>query len=537
MRFLTSFSAVMFAALSLPASAITDEALSARADRAAATKPKVAAKSQTLPGTPYLLETGAKELHFRAVRYTNKNNTPEVAYIFEEIRAFLPVTDIVVLYGRDTDGDGQMDAWFAPVQPGQVESYDMVSSDSKDGWDVAQVILSQKLHIEARPFLWMLTQAASQAITITGSTAKSEFEQINARQMDLLQLEIMADRSWKLEPNNAYARLSYAIVSQGWAKLSAELDKQTKEAIVLTLTDMTIAGLGQKVAQGLGWTAQWIGPKIIPAQAAAWAGRMAESFSLTLTKYAAHMLEKMNAKPAMVAMAKIGAAQQAAKLATTVLFQKVETQLIAMQSRTLIERAAATALLKVGNVAGHGLKELPYISVAVGSLAVGGIGFHASEFSDANPAIFMKNVVTNKDFMQSMLFQTDEAFLQAAITASSTNVPRRMMVTGFVSTFDSITVGTLLKGVPDPRRATFDTAWQATVANVQTNVDLIALKKMEEAAIRSSNPKLKLVGWAIVIANQAGGMFLYEWAVDKVVKDHSKDPKKTVKLIPVFANN
>lgn len=494
--------------------------------------------------TRYSLQAKGRTLKFRAYRYTNAQGELEVAYEFEEMRFLLPSTHLIVLYGRDLNHDGRMDAWFMPREDaGVMDSLDRPAYDKGDSWETARDILIKDVRLHERNYLDLLVKAASSSFTWTGGSTKSYFEELTQRELNLLDAEIRAQRLWKLRPMDPGARQLFEWVRDGWAEIGSEVGfggSKFREHLVLVFVDVGTAVIGAKAAS-------WIGPKLIPPQVQMWAKTMSDRFLAALTLQARQVAARMPTGAAAATTA--AATRQAAMLAAKTLTEKIIIGIRAMESRSILERWAAKGLLKTGYVTKKGLEHIPYISLVIGTLTASELVSRHGEHLDgaSSPMLYLKNAATNQDMMQSLLYMSDETFLQAAITASSRNVPRRMMITGIVSTADSYAVGSFLKGNADPNRLRVDVLWQATAGNIQTNLDMAAVEYFEKAALKSANPRWKLAGWACVVVSQFGGMIAYEKAVDMWAKSDRQDTptdaelkrltdKADVRLIPIVTD-
>lgn len=494
--------------------------------------------------TRYAFEARGRTLKFRAYRYTNAQGELEVAYEFEEMRFLLPSTHVVVLYGRDLNRDGRMDAWFMPRETmGVMESLDRTAYDKGDGWVTARDLLLHDVRLHERNYLELLVQAASSSFTWTGGSTKAYFEDLTQRELNLYDAEIRAHRLWKLHPTDPGARQLFEWVRDGWAEIGGEVGlfgSKFREHLVLVLVDVGTAVIGAKAAS-------WIGPRLIPAQVRMWAKTMSDRFLAALTLQARQVAARIPTGAAAATAA--ASTRQAALLTVKTVTERIVIGIRAMESRSILERWAAKGLLKAGYVTQKGLEHVPYISLVIGTLTASElVSRHGEHLQGADgPVLYLKNAATNQDMIQSLLYMSDETFLQAAITASSRKVVPRMMITGVVSTVDSYAVGSFLKGNADPNRLRVDVIWQATAGNIQTNLDMAAVEYFEKAALKSANPRWKLAGWALVVASQFGGMIAYEKAVDMWARADRQDTptdaelkkltdKAEVRLMPIVTD-
>src|SRR5690606_11570166 len=102
----------------------------------------------------------------------------------------------------------------------------------------------------------------------------------------------------------------------------------------------------------------------------------------------------------------------------------------------------------------------------------------------------------------------DSLAMTAAHGMAQTTVGRFALL-GVVGASSSFGVGVGLSGNQAKERVLFDAAWAMGVDSLQLMIDLHVLHKFQSMALKNKNPKLKLVGYAIVFVGQVAGYYGY----------------------------
>ena len=153
-----------------------------------------------------------------------------------------------------------------------------------------------------------------------------------------------------------------------------------------------------------------------------------------------------------------------------------------------------------------------------------------SEVYSPNPTTFATNVLTHPDIIQNVGFMTTNAFFMTA--ASHGIKPRglRFATCGFIALGNSSITNLVIKGENDYQRVALDSAWEAIIGNTQVQIDLAALKYFEQKAAASGNPRIKLLGLAVVLVDQAAGFAGYSMVTQRLSRE-----TPDVHLVPVLA--
>jgi hypothetical protein len=163
---------------------------------------------------------------------------------------------------------------------------------------------------------------------------------------------------------------------------------------------------------------------------------------------------------------------------------------------------------------------------------------HSSEVMSSSPTQFAKNVLTHPEIMQNVTYMTTDAYLMTAASLAIRPKGMRYATCGFIALGNSAVTNLVIKGEADYQRIALDTGWEAVVGNAQVQLDLKALSHFEEAAQKAKNPKLKLIGWAIVLVDQTAGFLGYSYATRALRPDEAEKTKTPdIQLVPVLVEH
>jgi len=213
-----------------------------------------------------------------------------------------------------------------------------------------------------------------------------------------------------------------------------------------------------------------------------------------------------------------------------------------LEKRVMLRQAAQQAVQKSAYIAKESLKDAKYVALNFSiQLAVEAIARKDELFDSANPIIVAENVLTNKDLLQNLGYMTAETLIASRVQDHIHSIPKKLMVSGLISITNSLAMNLLVRGEKDPVRTGIDSSWEVLIGNSQILADHIALDKGVELARRTNNPKLKWIGWAFVLLDQAAGYVGYNQAtsggyafLDEKYRSLWENPK--VLLKPVFVS-
>jgi hypothetical protein len=156
------------------------------------------------------------------------------------------------------------------------------------------------------------------------------------------------------------------------------------------------------------------------------------------------------------------------------------------------------------------------------------------EVRSSSPTQFAKNVLTHPDITQNVSYMTSNAFLMTAASHGIKPKGLRFATCGFIAMSNSVISNVVIRGEEDYHRMALDTGWEAIIGNTQVQIDLAALTYFEMKAVKTGNPRLRLIGWGIVLVDQAVGFVGYSKAT-KALEKQNQSSNLDVQLVPIMA--
>ncbi|MBY0415754.1 MAG: hypothetical protein K2Q18_16390, partial [Bdellovibrionales bacterium] len=121
--------------------------------------------------------------------------------------------------------------------------------------------------------------------------------------------------------------------------------------------------------------------------------------------------------------------------------------------------------------------------------------------------------------IENVGFMAADTILMTGVSKSLKTTKAKFMASGAVALTNSSIMNFAIKDEADVKRVAFDTAWESVVGNTQVQLDLKALEYFEKLALKKGNPKIKLLGYVMVLVDQGIGYASYSkltTAVDSV---------------------
>jgi hypothetical protein len=495
----------------------------------------------------HILDTPAGPQHFIVHRQTNSNGEIEAQIEHEESRKLIPgQTSAIVLYGRDLDGDGKIDAWFYTDESGMVVASD--TSDSQDDeWTQASQIILRQNEYKNRWVLGILTDAILSNFTLTVGRSDSYERDLFQQELDARDLEVRVARLAKEDPKNPDLLKYDILLSDTWDQISQDIgSKLIKDRFIDAGIDAgeTLALFG--ISKGLGSLIQWQFPKLLASAPGVWASGLYDALNTQVREHAAQAVEALSQKAAdfgldseKIAQLKetirwpaIAGAEQSIRVALT---ERLPAMIQGLNERGKI----ASLLAKTLSPVKAGVHEAIHWSKYIAATQLVQLGIETYKRKDD---LFSHNPILVKqsrnDLIHDVGFATIDTFAQTGVAAADSNVPRRMVIAGVVALVNSKAVNFFANNkVSDPGRTTLDVGWEMTVSNVETQIDVTALQRFEKMATDTDNPKLELIGYAIALSDDAVGSYWYEKESSKYYVDKAAGTpmfKWIPSWIPIF---
>jgi hypothetical protein len=426
-------------------------------------------------------------------------------------------------YGRDTDDDGRIDTWFMiDVDEGlrvyriptrfnwgvdvierklfSTHEYALKSHFSATYGAVFGFLLMSVSHgYESERELWR-ELIDIEEFTIRMERARAEGQLTREQWDDSIDLITSSYRE-------AIQRFERATGRNYWALVGGDVVLWTTGGIVLRFLSKGLALIGKPAAQST----------------------IGQSAKAIITKMAQGINDRARAQISRFRKMK-GAPANA--LAAEVVKRRFPSRMRALMAKNIIYRKAIPPIVRTGIAMKKAVLDWKYIAL-MGTLQLSTEAIaNSSEVWSPNPTTFAKNVLTHPDITQNVSYMTTNAFL---FTAASHGIrPRgiRFATCGFIALGNSGISNIIIRGENDYERIALDTSWEAIIGNTQVQVDLAALKHFEKKALKTGNPRLKLLGWAVVLVDQVAGFTGYSLAT-RYLSEKQEDID--IQLVPVLA--
>jgi len=453
---------------------------------------------------------------------SDPSGTPQLIYFHEEERALLPDTRKPVLFARDLDGDQFPDTWFyRDPDTGELED-ERNPSKRKDGWDIARSILLDRIQVENRWLAEIAVNSLFSSLTLSGDYYQNLQQTILEQELNIRTLEVLVETLQAENPGDPSIGVLLDVISRGYAELSERLLKEEPARLEeAAKVDAAITVATGGAAKGLGLLGQKAAPYLSRGMSriqAKWAKPKLTASAQALITAEAQMLAKLSPRMAVsTAISQLVSRFQGERIAENSLRRALKASASKFSENTLIQVAKA------------GATQWRYVGLSM-SLQVAAEAFaRRKEIYHPNPLVMASHLAQNEEFLQNFAYMSNETFWLTAISSYIQSPIKRIAACALFSVADSGTISYAIRGSLDPKRQALDTGWQAVVGNLQTQLDLAALKGAQNLAQSQSNAKLKLLGYLVVVVDQGTGYFAYAKATEAI-----RESTPEVHLVPVM---
>ena len=465
----------------------------------------------------------------------NAHGMREVTYELLEQRTILPNSRIIILYGRDLDGDLLPDAWFLVRHGGETSAFDRPAI-TPDGWDIAEKLLIEERAMGQRSAAEYLLSAVLTHLSMAGSTRKDSLERLIRMGMDLQELEIRATRIRAQNPKADVLPTLDSLILEGWKHLQVTAKgEETRKQLAFAVGDVALLFVGGAIIKGLLIPAKWLVPKFISEFAAEASEKVLGSISETAAKAIeqAGKVAGRTGEHAIVTVARMS------------IDQRIRIAIHGLYARGIVGRQLALTLAKTWTGLKAGVGAWKYIASSTAIQLVAEVFTRHDALFSTNPIVLTEKVVTDADLIQNLSYMTLETFDTTVIAKTIPYKPHAFAIAGVFSTINSIGAAYFIKGDTDGLRVALDTSWEVGVGNSQVIFDNAMLHKFEMMASRQNNPKLKLIGYGIVFVDQAVGYLTYaeitrrfeNWRrTTKTPDANFLDSSVSVEFVPILAS-
>ena len=445
------------------------------------------------------------------------------AYGKREVRLESNIVGAVQGYGRDTDDDGKIDTWFMLDRN---EGLIVVPLASNQAWGT-DAVQGQLFRRYQSSLVASASSAYGSVMSRLLVSAASAYASLDVLWRELIDLEEFNIRL-------ARAKERGEIESQQWMEAADLMMKGYDETIkrfersmsgqywTLTGADVGLWATGGVIVRGIGRAMSVIGRPLANAPVVSSAR---EVYNAIASKFVHRYRREM-------ARWRVLRGMPARVVATSVFNQRFPSTMRSLMGKNALLRKVVPAVARTG--AGFRMATLGWRYIAfMTTLQLSTEAFaHYDEVKSPDPTQFAQNVLSHPEIMQNVSYMTSNAYLMTAASHSVRRPRLKFALGGFVAMSNSGISNLVIRGERDYRRVALDTSWEAVIGNAQIQLDLRALAHFERAAARNNNPRLRLIGWAVVFVDQVAGFAGYS-AATTMIEGQPKD----VKLIPVHVLN
>lgn len=216
----------------------------------------------------------------------------------------------------------------------------------------------------------------------------------------------------------------------------------------------------------------------------------------------------------------------ALRLALRSTMTKVQQALLGLTAKTALKASKSFFLKSLAGVK----SEWKFIAFTTGLQAAVEGYVSYDEIKGPNALAMAQNMMGNKAIQENIGISLVDSFMMAGASHAAKTAKARFALLGIIGANSSLVVGKAMDGKQDKKRVIFDAAWSIGIDTSSVLLELKALHHFQAQALKMRNPKLRLVGWAVVLVSELTNNYVYSKASRYV------DPRATegqVVLVPV----
>ncbi|MGZ3771332.1 MAG: hypothetical protein ACXVCP_16750 [Bdellovibrio sp.] len=436
--------------------------------------------------------------------FSNQYGEREMQVSLVEAHWLVRDSKLLVLYGRDTDSDNRIDAWF--YSDGEIIKSLRKASNSSDGWPVAKELLQKFSLNESR---WISTLITKEILAGLFFTAEGEFQDIKEleqMQIDLFDLEYKISDLEKSKENPALTEELKKVSSQGWSRFLGRWNSTRMQ----DRRNRMVGDVAMFVGGGLALK----GVKFLAVK-----GLSSEAMSSVksyLNKIAQQQDSWINQVSARVSSF---SGKSATEEATSSLKFASQSEALAwLSSKTYFSKSLKKVGTLIKDVAAESWHAKGYI-LASQSIQVAVESYNAGYWRASEPLTlthpiestpdFIKTLVTNDSLMHNVEYMTLQTTLLSGmdeyLERRGHGLKMKMPVCSIITFVDSMSMNVLFAANPNVRRVGFDTGWELVIGTNQVLLDKAMIRKAAEYANKVKKPGLRVVGFFLAAADQLVG--------------------------------
>lgn len=498
----------------------------------------------TWAGSEAVYPVNSKEddsFEVRAVSYTNDLGGKEIRLESALLPRINRKINSILGYGRDLDDDGKIETWFLIEQNKGIYKLTAKCEDTSCEKTIREKVFSN--YKKSSKMIFYSAYASLMGYLFLSLDNRYQKESDFYKEwIDLEEYQTRLKRAVNAKVptlTKEQIRISYEMLIFGYEQNSLTLKKaEGADAWKLLGVDVTLWVSGSVVFRLLQKPLIALGARISASTMGKQLTAYISKFSLAQRKisdkYIQGFNKKLGGKVTTLQMQKWNQA----------LFKKTYTGgLLAMKMRSrMAEKMAPFKSKLIGSVKA-GLSEWKYIMLSSGIQLSAETYANYDEVKDKDPLKMAQNVLTNPDIQQNIAYMASETFFMTAAVASLKTVKSRYAACGMIAITNSTALNFFLKDEVNMERVMTDTTWEMLIGSTQVQIDVAALTYFEQLSKKKGNPKLKLLGYAVVLVDQGLGYFGYSKLAEHISEREEKklakeaeEAAQEVKLVPVFAS-
>ena len=404
---------------------------------------------------------------------------------------------VTIGYGRDLDGNGTIETFFLIGDEGMT-TYTRTTK-GENSWGHARSVVARHASYSAKKYYKTLLANVGSFLLMSVSSVVEAKENYFKEWTDLEELRIMLERKKSTLSKETYL-FGVSVLLDGHKFAYEKLQR----------------GLGKNAA---AWAAADAGLYLSGAVLLRFGGK---AVSVVGRRYAPEA-KKIATRAALAAGVRM----------TLKTYQlNIRAALRGLTARTAL-KGAQNLLIK----GAKGVQaEWKYIALS-SSIQVGVETYvNYDEFKDPDPKVVANRLLKSNEVKENVLINLTDTLVMTGVNAAVKNRIARYALLGTVGAGSSVVVGNALNGDQSGARVALDTGWSFGVDTTSLILEIKALHKFESLALKKKNPRLKLIGYGIVLVSNAVGYVAYSKAVKYV------DPQKDLKdgqivFVPIIASN
>ena len=448
----------------------------------------------------------------------------------------------VLGYGRDTDANGKVDAWFLISKDG----IDRILKEGQDpiGKDILAEMFIKKYRSSFMMYVTSATTSVLGHLFMTGSAGVDAQEEFYRDWMDLEEMDIYFEKDLK-ELGSSYnfsqKQYHYQLCSIGYSDLAERMDRFIK----LNVWAYGAADVGLWITGGIvfKWGGKLLSKVGLSLSKTAFVASVKETFLVLIEKQKNMIARRLSIFKEKLSAGKIKlevrAAEKEIAIGITVATWKsaLKQTIKAQKTKQVIQLTIKKTIKWPANVMKGAVGEWKYIvmntGVQIGSEAVA----RYDDIYDENPLIMSQNILTNPEVMENISFMATDTILMTGISKNLKTTRSRFLASGVIALSNSSVMNFVIKDEANLKRVAFDTAWETIIGNAQVQLDLKSLEYFEKMALKRANPKIKLLGYVVALVDMGVGYVTYSKVTSHLEGNAEPQPEPKVMLIPVLAEH